>query len=466
MAVQFPTDFVWGVSTSAYQIEGAVDADGRGQSIWDTFCAEPNRIANGETGETACDHYHRYREDVALMADLGVGAYRFSVAWPRVQPAGRGPANAAGLGFYDRLVDELAAHGIAPMLTLYHWDTPQPVEDAGGWTSRDTAHRFADYAALVAERLGDRVAYWVTLNEPAMMTMLGYGVGVHAPGRQLLLDALPTAHHQLYGHGLAVAALRAAGVTGRIGIANNHTPVVPAGATPGTAPGQADLAAAAAYDLLHNRLFADPVLLGRYPTAPAGFESLDELAADTEALDAIAAPLDFYGVNYYQPTRICAPGALAAELPPELTDSLPPLPFGFAPFDASVPRTGFGWPSVPRALSDLLGDLTRRYGNRLPPLYVTENGASYPDAPAADGTVADPERVEYLTGHVAALAAARDAGVDVRGYFVWSLLDNFEWAAGYGQRFGLVHVDYANQRRTPKSSYHWYRDLIAPNRPQ
>jgi len=462
MPDRFPDDFVWGVSTSAYQIEGAVDADGRGRSVWDTFCAEPGRIDAGATGEVTCDHYHRYAEDVALMADLGVDAYRFSVSWPRVQPTGRGPANAAGLDFYDRLVDELRAHHIAPMLTLYHWDTPQELEDTGGWTVRDTAHRFADYAALVADRLGDRVAYWITLNEPAMVTMLGYGIGVHAPGRQLLLDALPTAHHQLYGHGLAVAALRAAGVPGQVGITNNHTPVVAAGGTPGAAPGPADLAAADAYDLLHNRIFADPVLRGRYPSGPEGFGVLDELATDTEALATIAAPLDFYGVNYYQPTRICAPGPLAAEIPPELTDALPPLPFGFAPFDAEAPRTGFGWPIVPTGLTDLLTDLTRRYGNRLPPLYVTENGASFPDQPAPDGTVPDPERVDYLARHVDAVAAARDAGVDVRGYFVWSLLDNFEWAAGYSQRFGLVHVDYASRRRTPKSSYRWYRDLLRP----
>jgi beta-glucosidase len=443
------TDFLWGVSTSAYQIEGAAAEDGRGPSVWDTFCAQPGRVLNGDSGLVACDHYHRYREDVALMADLGLGAYRFSVAWPRVQPTGRGPANEAGLDFYDRLVDELCAAGIAPVATLYHWDTPQPLEDAGGWLNADTAARFAEYAGLVAGRLGDRVRLWITLNEPAILTMLGYGVGVHAPGRTLMMDALPTAHHQLLGHGLAVRALRAAGVAGGVGIANNHTPVT-AAAAEGGAPSEADVAAAAGYDVLHNRLFADPLLLGRYP---AGMElgSADDLAV-------IAEPLDFYGVNYYQPTRISAPAA-GAELPPEIAGSAGlALPFAFAPFDPAVPTTGFGWPVAPDGLTDELSILKDRYGAALPPVYVTESGASFPDVPGADGTVDDAERIDYLERHVAAMRAA---DVDVRGYFVWSLLDNFEWAVGYSQRFGLVHVDFATGRRTPKASFAWYRDLIA-----
>ncbi|HEY3501499.1 MAG TPA: GH1 family beta-glucosidase [Actinocatenispora sp.] len=460
----FPADFVWGVSTSAYQIEGAVDAEGRGPSVWDTFCAEPGRIDRGDTGAVACDHYRRYAEDVTLMAGLGVGAYRFSVSWPRVLPTGSGPVNVAGLDFYDRLVDELRGHGITPVVTLYHWDTPQPLEDVGGWLVADTAHRFAEYAGVLADRLGDRVGMWITLNEPAMVTMLGYGAGVHAPGKAMMFDALPTAHHQLLGHGLAVRALRAAGVAGRIGIANNHTPVVPASTVPDGAPTPDDLAAATAYDTLHNRLFADPVLLGRYPELPAGFDALAALTGDADALATIAAPLDFYGINYYQPTRICAPSPVGTEVPPELAGALSAIPFGFAGFDDDVPRTGFGWPVVPQGLSDLLGDFTARYGDALPPVYVTESGASFPDPVDTDGTVHDDDRIAYLAGHLDAVAAARAAGADVRGYFVWSLIDNFEWSAGYQQRFGLVHVDYATQRRTPKSSYDWFRRVIDANR--
>jgi beta-glucosidase len=438
---EFPDGFLWGASTSAYQIEGAVAEDGRGISVWDTFCAQPGRVADGSSGAVACDHYHRHTEDVALLARLGAGGYRFSVAWPRVRPTGAGPASRAGLDFYDRLVDELCAAGIAPVATLYHWDTPQPLEDAGGWLARDTAHRFAEYAGLVGDALGDRVRLWITLNEPAMVTMLGYGVGLHAPGRQLLLDALPTARHQLLGHGLAVAALRAAGVTGGIGIANNHTPVWPASAS------TADLAAADVYDTLHNRLFADPLLLGRWPAGPL------EVPADWhDDLATIATPVDFYGVNYYQPTKVAAPGSGQ----PEGTELPAGLPFALAELEGYA-RTGFGWPVVPDGLRELLVGLRDRYGEALPPVYVTESGASFPDEPGPDGAVHDRERVDYLAGHLRAVRAALDEGVDVRGYFVWSLLDNFEWAAGYGQRFGLVHVDYPTQRRTPKDSFHWLR---------
>jgi beta-glucosidase len=461
----FPDGFLWGTSTSAYQIEGAVTEDGRGPSVWDAFCAEPGRVVDGSSGAVACDHYHRYREDVALARDLGTGAYRFSVAWPRIQPTGSGPVNSAGLDFYDRLVDELLAAGVAPVATLYHWDTPQPVEDAGGWLARDTAHRFADYAALVGAALGDRVRLWITLNEPAMLTMLGYGVGLLAPGRQLLLDALPTARHQLLGHGLAVAALRAGGVTGGIGITNNHTPVWPASAA------VEDLAAADFYDTLHNRLFADPVLLGRWPAGLLGLpadpadEVPGELAGELEGwaadLPTISTPLDFYGVNYYQPTRVSAPTDAGTGILEGGGTELPAgLPFALSDM-SGYPTTGYGWPVVPDGLRELLVGLRERYGDRLPPLYVTENGASFPDQPGPDGAVHDQPRVEYLAGHLAAVQAALAAGVDVRGYFVWSLLDNFEWAAGYTQRFGLVHVDYGTQRRTPKDSYHWLRGQLS-----
>ncbi|GGK51600.1 beta-glucosidase [Planomonospora parontospora subsp. parontospora] len=437
--------FLWGAATAAYQIEGAVSAGGRGPSVWDTFSHEPGRVRDGHTGDTACDHYHRWPEDVALLAGLGVDSYRFSIAWPRVQPGGSGPANPAGLDFYDRLTDALLAEGIVPAATLFHWDLPQPLQDAGGWLSRDTAHRFADYTALVADRLADRIPMWITLNEPFVHMAFGYATGVHAPGQVLLTGALPAAHHQLLGHGLATAALRARGAE-RVLITNNCTPVRPASADP------ADLAAADAYDVLHNRLFNDPVLLGTYPDLDAYGAALD-CVRDGD-LELISAPLDGLGVNYYNPTRIAAPDAEAAALG---------LPFT----DAGItghPVTAFGWPVVPDGLRELLTGLKARYGDALPPVYVTENGCSQSDEPGPDGTVDDPERIAYLDGHIAAMERAAAEGVDVRGYYVWSLLDNFEWAEGYHQRFGLVHVDFATQRRTPKASYHWFREHIARRR--
>ncbi|WDZ84595.1 GH1 family beta-glucosidase [Micromonospora cathayae] len=432
----FPAGFRWGVSTSAYQIEGAADADGRGRSVWDTFAHQPGRIADGSTGDVACDHYHRYAEDVALMADLGVSAYRFSVAWPRVQPAGSGPAEPRGLDFYDRLTDALLARDIDPVATLFHWDLPQPLEDAGGWLARDTAHRFAEYADLVAARLGDRVKLWITLNEPFVHMSFGYGIGSHAPGRQLLFDAVPVAHHQLLGHGLAVAALRARSGS-PVAIANNYSPVRLYGDT------DADRAAGAAYEALHNRLFTDPLLGLGYP---AGLEPGPDVLRDGD-LATIAAPLDVLGVNYYNPSGIRAP------------EEGSPLPFELVELDG-YPRTAFDWPVVPDGLRELLVGLRDRYGDALPPIEVTEGGCAYDDTPDADGRVADPERIAYLDGHLRAVRAAIDEGVDVRGYFVWSLLDNWEWAEGFTKRFGLVHVDFPTGTRTPKSSYHWYRDLI------
>ncbi|HET9139628.1 GH1 family beta-glucosidase, partial [Actinophytocola sp.] len=426
----FPDGFLWGVATSAYQIEGATEEDGRGPSTWDTFCATPGKVMNGDTGAVAVDHYHRYREDVALMRELELGAYRFSIAWPRVQPTGSGPANPAGLDFYDRLVDELLAAGIAPAATLYHWDTPQPLEDAGGWLNRDTAYRFAEYATVVAERLRDRVRMWMPLNEPMVVTLFGYGIGGHAPGRALMLDALPVAHHQLLGHGLAVRALRAAGA-GNIGIANHHIPVWP------VSQNEADLAAADGYDALVNRLFADSVLLGRYPEELAGALP-GPVAAD---LEIISTPLDWYGVNYYQPSLVGAPTAA----PPPTVDGveLPEgLPFDFK-FIEGYPLTGFGWPVVPDGLRQVLVTLRDRYGSALPPVYITESGCAYDDDPDEQGRVADARRIAYLDGHLTAVRAAIDDGVDVRGYFVWSLMDNFEWSVGFSQRFGLVHVDFA-----------------------
>jgi beta-glucosidase len=425
----FPQGFRWGVSTAAYQVEGATTEGGRGVSIWDTFSHEPGRISDGATGDVACDHYHRYPEDVALMARLGVDAYRFSIAWPRIQPSGAGPANPDGIAFYDRLVDALLEHGIDPVATLFHWDLPQTLQDAGGWLRRDTAARFGDYADLVGAALGDRVKLWITLNEPFIHTVYGHGLGVHAPGQALMFDALPTAHHQLLGHGLAVTALRRH--TGSpITIANNYSPVRVLGDT------DADRAAGSAYDALHNRLFTDPLLGLGYP---AGFD----LPVRDGDLEMIAAPIDALGVNYYNPTGIRAPA-----------DPDSALPFEMVALDG-YPVTDFGWPVVPDGLTELLLDLHGRYGK---PVYVTESGCAYDETPD------DPSRIAYLTGHVGAVSRALDAGVDVRGYFVWSIMDNFEWAEGYTKRFGLVHVDFTTQVRTPRSSFDWYRRLIARSR--
>jgi beta-glucosidase len=408
--------FRWGVSTSSYQIEGG--ADERGPSIWDTFSHTPGRIADGSTGDVACDHYHRYAEDVALLRGLGVNAYRFSIAWPRIQPDGTGKPNPDGVAFYDRLVDSLLENRIEPFVTLFHWDLPQALEDEGGWLARDTAYRFAEYAGLVADALGDRVTQWITLNEPIIHMSLGYAFGTHAPGRTLMFGALPVAHHQLLAHGLAAAALR---THGKVMIANNYTPVRPHSAT------EADVAAAAAYDTLHNRLFTDPLFGRGYPIDIPGVQDGD--------LDIIAAPLDALGVNYYNPTAVRA-----------ATEPDAPMPFEPVPLDG-YPTTSFGWPVVPEGLYELLTSLEKV------PIYITESGCAYP------GTD-DPERVSYLDSHIRAMRDAIADGVDVRGYFVWSLLDNFEWAEGFSQRFGLVHVDFDTQVRTPKTSYDWYRSWL------
>ncbi|HWF82230.1 MAG TPA: GH1 family beta-glucosidase [Streptosporangiaceae bacterium] len=441
---QFPPKFHWGVATSAYQIEGAVAEDGRGDSIWDTFCKRPGVIRDGHTGDVATDHYHRWREDVRLMTDLGLTAYRFSIAWPRIQPTGSGQVNTAGLDFYDRLTDALLAEGITPFPTLYHWDLPQSLEDSGGWLDRATAQRFGDYAGIVAERLADRIATWITLNEPYVVTAFGYALGIHAPGKTLMLDALPTAHFQLLGHGLATAALRAAGAS-EVMITNNYSPAWPASSS------AADIRAASAYDVLQNRLFTDPVLLGRYPDLSAFGIPESGLSCIAEGdLAAISAPIDGLGVNYYMPTRLSA-----------LPDS--PLPFQMQPIPG-YPVTAFGWPVVPAGLAEMLSLLAERYGDSLPPMYITENGCSQPDDLTDAGTIPDQGRIDYLDGHIKAVHKAMATGIDVRGYFQWTLTDNFEWSEGFHQRFGLVHMDQATQRRTPKASFAWYRDMIAAQR--
>lgn len=432
MAVpSFPDDFLWGVSTSAFQIEGAA---GRGPSVWDAFCERAGAIRDGSDASVAAGHVSRYREDVALLKGLGVGAYRFSVSWPRVLAPG-------GLDFYDRLVDELLAAGIRPVPTLYHWDTPLAIGEAGGWLLRDTAFQLADYAGQVARRLADRVPMWITINEPAEVTLLGHALGTHAPGQELLFDALPVAHNLLLGHGLAVQALRAAGA-GNVGVAMSHTPVWTAGST------EDDAAAASLYDTLMNWLFADPILTGRYPE---GFE----LGTDDD-LAIISQPLDWYGINYYNPTLVGAPDTAALESFGGV-DLPSGLPFGIREIEG-YPLTDFGWPVVPDGLRQILLTLRDRFGERLPPVYVTENGCSA-------GELDDRRRVDFMDGHLRALHQALDEGVDVRGYFVWSLMDNFEWAEGYSQRFGLVHVDFETLRRTPRESYRWLAETISPRRP-
>jgi len=452
----FPPDFLWGASTASYQIEGAVDEGGRGLSIWDTFSHSPGKTARGDHGDVACDHYHRYREDVELLRELGVGVYRFSVAWPRIQPDGKGPANAEGLDFYQRLVDELLRAGITPCLTLYHWDLPQALEDAGGWRVRDTAERFAEYAALVHAALADRVPMWGTLNEPYCSAFIGYSEGRHAPGAKEGHGALAAAHHLLVGHGLAIQAMRAqwrGPADGqRLGITLNLSHVTPA------TPDPADVAAAGRAELLYNRVFSDPILGGRWP---AGERELWSPISDFDFrrdgdLELIGQPLDFLGLNNYFPSYAKhAPTAdedtehrVATEI--NVVENPP----------AELPRTAMGWPVEPAGLGRLLRWLRDEYPG-LPPIYITENGCAYPDELDADKQVEDPDRVVFLDRHLRAVHAAIADGVDVRGYFCWSLLDNFEWAWGYTKRFGLVYVDYPTQLRIPKASYRWFREMIA-----
>ncbi len=446
----FPGGFLWGASTSAYQIEGAVREDGRSPSIWDSLCRVPGAIRGGDTGDIADDHYHRYREDVALMASLGLTAYRFSVAWPRVMPAGRGAVNQAGLDFYRRLVDELLGAGIEPALTLYHWDLPLVLQDAGGWPSRDSAHWFADYAAVVYEALHDRVRLWTTLNEPWCTALLGYADGVHAPGIRDPRQATRSIHHLLLGHGLAVQAMRAIDPSRDIGIVLNLTPVRAAE----EAPDATLLDGVRRVDGLRNRAWTEPLLRGRYPDdVVADLEAFGGLPVQAGDLDVISAPLDFLGINYYADDLLVrAPGATISHTP-GLQDvgGRPPGP------DA----TDMGWPLTPDGLRDLLVTLTASYPD-VPPLYITENGVAYDD-PLVDGAIHDERRIAYLDVHLRAVHAAIAAGVDVRGYFQWSLLDNFEWSHGYAMRFGLIHVDYATQVRTPRDSAWWYRDVIARN---
>lgn len=460
---RFPEGFVWGVATASYQIEGAVAEDGRTPSIWDTFSHTPGAVLNAHNGDVACEHYHRMPEDVALMRELQVASYRFSVAWPRVRPDG-GPVNRAGLAFYDRLVDELLARDIAPWLTLYHWDLPQALEEAGGWTNRDTAHRFADYSLSVYDVLGDRVPTWTTLNEPFCSSLLGYSAGHHAPGRQEGVAGLVAAHHLLLGHGFVVDELRRRGDDIRLGLSLNFT--VP---DPHDPDDPADRDAARRIDGLHNRLFLDPIFRGSYP---------EDVLADTAHLDwrgghwhdvvhaadldVISTPIDVLGVNYYHGNAVS--GHQHSDVVGIGSDQ--PDRVALSPFVGSehvtfpsrgLPVTDMGWEVQPEGLHRLLVRLHEDYP-RLP-IYLTETGAAYADAPGPDGEVHDPERIAFLDSYLRAVHRAIEDGVDVRGFFQWSFMDNFEWAFGYAKRFGLVHVDYETQARTPKSSARWYADV-------
>jgi beta-glucosidase len=447
----FPPGFLWGAATSAYQVEGAVDVDGRGRSIWDTFVATPGAVVAGDTGAVAADHYHRYREDVRLMAELGMRMYRFSVAWPRIQPTGRGAVNERGLDFYRRLVDALLEAGITPNLSLYHWDLPQALQDAGGWPARETALRFVDYAELVYEALHDRVPWWGTFNEPWCVALLGHAAGVHAPGIRDPEQAIRTIHHVLLAHGRAIETMRAIDPAPHLGIVLNLAPVRSATATvdPVVERGVRLI------DGFRNRVWLESLFERRYP------DDIARLAADHGAplpvedgdLASIASPIDWLGINYYNDVFVAArPG-------PDATN---PWVEGVSEVAVGTHRTDSGWSITPSGLRDLLVSVGRDHPSA-PPMLVTENGAAYDDPLTPDGSIDDTRRIAYLEQHLLAVSDAIADGADVRGYLVWSLLDNFEWAEGYDKRFGIIHVDFATLTRTPRKSAEWYRDVIARN---
>jgi len=435
----FPSDFVWGAATASYQIEGAAHEDGRGESVWDRFCATPGKVRGGDTGEVACDFYHRYRDDVRLMKELGLDAFRFSIAWPRVFREGRGTVNEKGLDFYDRLVDELLGAGIEPFATLFHWDTPQALEDAGGWPARETAEAFAEYAEVVAARLGDRVRHWITHNEPWVYAWIGHAWGLHAPGRTNEADAVAVAHHLLLSHGWAVEAIRRASPDARVGITLNLAQFYPATDTP------EDEAAAYHRDGQDNRWFLDPIFRGSYPADLLERNELVGPHVRDGDLEAASVPLDFLGINNYS-RFIVAAGADG------------PKTVG----NPDAQHTDMGWEVYPDGLHDVLVRVARDYEPAA--IYITENGAAFPDVRVHDGAVHDVERTAYLESYIGAVGRAIAGGAPVKGYFVWSLLDNFEWAFGYSKRFGIVYVDFPTLGRVPKDSFYWYRDLLASRR--
>ena len=432
----FPPGFVWGVATSSYQIEGGATEDGKGESIWDRFCRIPGAIADGSNGDAACDHYHRWREDLDLIAALGVDAYRFSISWPRVRPGGAGAWNAKGLDFYERLVDGLLERGVKPYVTLNHWDLPAELQDGGGWAHRDTVHRFVEYALGVHDRLGDRVAAITTHNEPWVIATLGHETGVFAPGLKSRATAAQVSHHLLLSHGLALQALRAAGCRSQLGIVLNLSPVHAATAS------AADLALARLEDGRGLRWYLDPLFKAAYPPDVLEFLGADAPCVEPGDLQAIATPMDFLGINYYSRTVVSAGSAWDTAR-------------------GGMEVTEMGWEIYPDGLTELLLRLHHDYA--VPPLYVKENGGAFKDR-VVDGQVHDADRVAYIASHIAAVGDALAQGVRMAGYMVWSLLDNFEWASGYEKRFGIVHVDYATQRRTMKDSAHWYRAFLQGQR--
>jgi len=462
--MSFPEGFLWGAATAAYQVEGAVHEGGRGVSIWDTFSHAPGRTKNGDNGDVACRHYERMDEDLDLIAELGLKAYRFSVAWPRVQPEGKGPANQAGLDFYRRLVEGLRRRGVVPVATLYHWDLPQALEDTGGWPVRDTAERFAEYVEMVASAIGDQVGLWVTLNEPWCSAWLGYGTGEHAPGRSDLQLSLRATHNLLLAHGLGAQVLRRDS-RAPVGITLNLAPQIPA------SEHELDVEAARRADGGLNRMYLGPVFKGAYPEdvldlAAQGGLSLDNVEEGDMAL--VSAPVDFLGVNYYMTWVVASTERLAEArqagyvVPDGPNGAGSPAALGVAMVGRPwLQRTATGWEVDPSGLTALLVRLRDEYTPA--PLYVTENGAAFYDYRGPEGAVHDPERVSYLREHIGAVGEAVRAGVDVRGYFVWSLMDNFEWAQGYSMRFGLTFVDYPTSERVKKDSFSWYQRLIAAN---
>jgi beta-glucosidase len=437
-ATEFPRNFLWGAATAAYQIEGAADEDGRGLSIWDTFSRVPGAILRGDSGDIACDHYHRWESDLDLLADLGVNSYRFSIAWPRVVPQGRGSLNEAGLDFYDGIVDGLLERGITPMVTLYHWDLPQALQDAGGWANRDTTDHFVDFSRAVHRRLGDRVPYWLTLNEPYCSAFVGHLEGRHAPGIHDEAMAISTVHHLLLAHGKTVQALRADGVTGKVGITCNLTSVRPA------TESADDLAAARRLDLYENRLFLDPVFRGEYPKDAADFyRGVSDFGfVQAGDLQTISTPIDYFGINYYERHEVTAD---------------PDNVRGWLKVAPQHPTLS-GIAVEPRGLYEILTRVGRDYTDI--PLIVTETGLAMHDYVDPEGQIKDTERVEFFESHLAAAAEALADGVDLQGFFPWSFLDNFEWGWGYGHRFGLYYVDYATQERIPKHSAKWYAALL------
>jgi beta-glucosidase len=460
----FPEGFLWGTATAAYQIEGSVEADGRGVSIWDTFSHIPGTTHNGDTGDVTCDHYRRLDDDLDLLADLGAPAYRFSVAWPRVQPTGKGPPSPEGLDFYRRLVGGLCERGIIPVLTLYHWDLPQPLEDAGGWVERDTVNYFADYAAIVAETLGRDVGMWITLNEPWCSAWSGYGSGQHAPGGRDIGRAAAATHHLLLAHGVALSVLRAEVPGAQAGITLNLTPIRSA------SEHELDRAAARRMDGNMNRLFLEPLagrgypddMLQHYEEQRPGFSVV--LDGD---LEVIGAPVDFLGVNFYSPRTVACVSRLAEAnaagycVAPAAPDAVGADLRAVSVRLPDTSTTEMGWEIEPGALRELLVRVRDEYGRF--PIYITENGAACNDYVGPDGHVHDAERITYLRGHLQAVLETLDAGVDVRGYFVWSLLDNFEWSHGFSRRFGLAWVDFPSGIRIPKLSFSWYRDVVRAN---